>query len=400
MDIPLLLADHRAGSWSVLDGTGSPLVSGAATLAEHAGVLRLPAGAPGGARAVFADDALGTLVVLDDAGARRVPVAIPAEHLACDASGRYVVATTGMGASWEPWSDLVTVVDLADPDGTTAVRVRVRTGEPGVAVVPDTATGELFVVLRHRQPGEAEAIPLSTILAAGPHCPAVRGETVPLTGDLGHGDAADQRTGMVHLATEAGIERLRVRGGHLERLETWPWPVPGRAYFLRLDPAEGVIVGSLRGGAPDPTRWHTWTNHVARWSLDGDVDVTATGEGLVFRPDVHRGTVGWSVVHPDGDRLVLLDHGRLRETPLPSMSAAPRPGATPWDTVDGRSAQRRALALVGPDRAAVTRGGDGELHVVGPGGVEATFRTGTPLDEGGHLAALHPPVGHVDGVGR
>jgi hypothetical protein len=400
MNPTLVLADHRAGRWRTFDPGTSPGPWSSATLAEHAGVLALPAGAPGGARSVFADDALGTLVVLDGAGqARRVPIAIPAEHLACDPTGRYVVVTTGLGASWEPWSDLVTVVDLADESGTTAVRVRVRTGEPGVAIVPDTGTGGPMVVLRHREPGEAEVIPLDDLLHAGPHCPVVRGERLKLAGDLGHGDAVDHRSGVVHLSTEAGIERLRVTEGLPERLETWPWPVPGRAYFLRLDPTAG-IVGAVRGADSDAGQWHTWTNHVVRWSLDGSAEVTRTGEGLLFRPDAFDGTVAWTVVHPDGDRLGMLAGGRLSEVELPPMSAAPRPGVAPWDPVGDRSAQRRALALVSGDLAAVTRGGDGELHLVRGTGIESTLDLGSPFDEGGHLAVIRAPEARVDGVGR
>jgi len=400
MSPTLVLADHRAGRWRTSEPGGSPGPWSRATLAEHAGVLTLPASAPGGARAAFADDSLGTLVVLDGAGqARRVPVAIPAEHLACDPTGRYVVLTTGLGASWDPWSDLVTVVDLADPSGATAVRVRVRTGEPGVVVVPDVGTGEPMVVLRHREPGEAEVIPLYDLLRAGPHCPVVRGERLKLAGDLGHGDAADHRSGVVHLSTEAGIERLRVTDGRLERLETWPWPVPGRAYFLRFDPALGIVC-SVRGADSDAAQWHTWTNHLLRWSLDGAAEVTRTGDGLVFRPDATGGTVAWTIVHPDGDRLAMLTDGRLSEVELPPMSAAPRPGVAPWDPVGERSAQRRALALVSGDLAAVTRGGDGELHLVRRSGIDSTLDLGSAFDEGGHLGVIRPPETWVDGVGR
>ncbi|MER6942012.1 hypothetical protein ABTX24_10190 [Nocardioides sp. NPDC127514] len=400
MSPTLVLADHRASRWQTSQPGDAPGPWSTATLAEHAGVLTLPAGAPGGARAVFADDALGTLVVIDGAGqARRVPIAIPAEHLACDPTGRYVVVTTGLGASWDPWSDLVTVVDLADPSGATAVRVRVRAGEPGVVIVPDAGTGEPMIVLRHREPGEAEVIPLHDLLRAGPHCPVVRGERLELAGDLGHGDAADQRTGVVHLSTEVGIERLRVTDGRPERLKTWPWPVPGRAYFLRLDPALGIVC-SVRGADADAEQWHTWTNHLVRWSLDGAVEVTRTGDGLVFRPDATGGTVAWTVVHPDGDRLAILTDGRLTEIELPPMSAAPRPGVAPWDPVGDRSAQRRALALVSGDLAAVTRGGDGELHLVRRSGIESTVDLGSPCDEGGHLAVIRPSETWVDGVGR
>lgn len=400
MNPTLVLADHRAGRWRTSEIAGAPGPWARATSAEHAGVLTLPATAPGGARAVFADDALGTLVVLDGAGqVRRVPVAIPAEHLACDPSGRYVVVTTGLGASWDPWSDLVTVVDLADPSGTTAVRVRVRTGEPGVVIVPDVGTGEPMVVLRHREPGEAEVIPLHDLLRAGPHCPVVRGERLELQGDLGHGDAADHRTGVVHLSTEAGIERLRVTGGRPERLQTWPWPVPGRAYFLRFDPTTGIVC-SVRGADSDAEQWHTWTNHVVRWSREGAADVTRTGDGLVFRPDAVGGAVAWTVVHPDGDRLAMLTGDRVSEIELAPMSAAPRPGVAPWDPVGDRPAQRRALALVSGDLAAVTRGGDGELHLVRPTGIESTIDLGSPFDEGGHLGVIRTPETWVDGVGR
>lgn len=396
MTSPLLLADHRAGWWRVLSDDGEPLTDPApAHLAEHAGVLRLPGTAPGGLRALFADDRAGTLVGVG--GALAVPVAIPAEHLAADPEGRYVACSTGLGASFTPWSDLLTVADLR----TGAVtRVRVRVGEPGVVVVRDVETGVPTVVLRHREPGEVEAIPVPAVLAAGPHCPVVRGARLATTGDLGHGDAVDPVTGVVHLATEAGIERFVVADGTPRRQETWPWPAPGRAYFLRFDPATRRVVAALRAG-DDPRAWHTWRNHVATWAPDGTPDVAATGDGLVFRPDVHAGTLAWTVVHPDGDRLVVAGPDGTRETELPAMSAGPRPGATPWDAVEGRPAQRRAVALLGPATAAVTRGGDGELHLVGPGGITRTVAVGSPLDEGGHLAALAAaPPAEVDGIGR
>ncbi|MCB8043868.1 hypothetical protein JM654_05290 [Microbacterium oxydans] len=122
-------------------------------LAEHAGFLRLPSGAND--RWAFADDRGGALVVGGDA-VRRIPIAIPAEHLACDPSGRHVVVTSGLGMNDEAWSDLVTVVDLATDSST---RFRARVGEPGVVVAPDQASGEPTIVLRHREPGAVETIP-------------------------------------------------------------------------------------------------------------------------------------------------------------------------------------------------------------------------------------------------
>lgn len=399
----LLLADHRAGWWRAipvpdLGRTLPPAHS--ATLAEHAGVLRLPAGAP--ARAVLADDAQGTLVALHANGTvAGIPAAIPAEHLACDASGRFVACSTGLGASWEPWSDLVTVADLVRG---TAFRFRLsRAGEPGIAISGGADGAEPVLLLRHREPGAVEAIPLAQAQLAGPHCPRVEGTVLSLTGHHGHGDAFDRTSGVLHCATETGIERILVDGSQLRRLDTWPWPVGGRAYFLRLDPVGRTLVAALRGGPADPARWHEWHNHVAVWSLEeGSVEVAPTGDGLVFRPDTLAGDVAWTVVHPDGDQLCRRgSDGTVVATPLPAMSAAPRPGATPWDPVDGRPAQRRAVALLDPHRTAVTRGGHGELHVVDRGTLVTTVDVGTPLDEGGHLCLLPTvPDALVDGIGR
>ncbi len=89
------------------------------------------------------DERAGELLILDpygpDAGRRlvrrRVPAAVPAEHLAADPEGRLLAVTTGLGRNEEAWTGLLTAVDLAAPDGAVAVRVRGRTGEPGVTVL-------------------------------------------------------------------------------------------------------------------------------------------------------------------------------------------------------------------------------------------------------------------------
>src|SRR5690606_9633044 len=134
---PLLAADHRAGIvYEIQNGPGRVAVAHS-WLAEHAGFLQLPDGARG--RWAFAADRGGALVVGEPGAFRRIPIAIPAEHLACDTTGRYVVVTSGLGMNEAPWSDLVSVVDLATD---TSVRLRVRTGEPGVVIAPDQLTGE------------------------------------------------------------------------------------------------------------------------------------------------------------------------------------------------------------------------------------------------------------------
>ncbi len=110
----LLVSDHVAGAVHLLtapDGAVAGRLTGR-HLSEHAGFLALPGG-----RVACVDDRRGELLVLDPFAEqlveRTVPVAVPAEHLACDPSGRRLAVTTGLGKNSEPWSDLLTVVDLA-----------------------------------------------------------------------------------------------------------------------------------------------------------------------------------------------------------------------------------------------------------------------------------------------
>jgi hypothetical protein len=104
----LLISDHVDGSVHVLTVPGGVVV-GSLTgrhLSEHAGFLALPGG-----RVACVDDRRGELLVLDPFAEklveRAVPVAVPAEHLACDPSGRRLAVTTGLGENAEPWSDLL-----------------------------------------------------------------------------------------------------------------------------------------------------------------------------------------------------------------------------------------------------------------------------------------------------
>lgn len=447
----LLVADQVAGSVRLLDlpdGRERGLVEGR-HLAEHAGFLALP-----GDRTAFVDDLAGELVVLDpygpDAGRplveATVPVAIPAEHLAADPSGRLLAVTTGLGHNWQPWSDVLTAVDLAAPGGPRAVRVRTDAGEPGVTVLgPSAPTGpadgpnagaptgpsalahptgsadsaaptgplgdaDALVVLRHRHPGSLTAYRHAELMAAAPACPpAVPAAALPLTDDDGHGDAHDPLTGRVFAAAGSGVHRARRAGGSLVREEPLPWGGPGRGYYLRLDPARRVLWSCVRGGPADPGRWPEWSNHAWWHGLDsGTVGRLPLGPGLVFRLAVAARHVAYARVHPDGEELVLIatDSDTPRITarlPLPAMDGAPRPGGTPWDGV-----QRRAIAASpGSSLVAVTRGGHGEIHLVdadsasNPNAPVTTLSVPTPLNDGGHLALVSPGSGaHGDPVGR
>ncbi|MFE7132973.1 hypothetical protein ACFVIM_19160 [Streptomyces sp. NPDC057638] len=410
----LLVADQIAGTVAALslpDGTETARIEGR-HLAEHAGFLALP-----GSRTAFVDDRAGELVVLDPHGPAEgrpfvtatAPVATPAEHLATDPSGQLVAVSTGLGWNATPWSDLLTVVDLTgDRRGPRSVRVRTRTGEPGVTVTAPTDDTGGLVVLRHREPGSLTAYRVGDLLNARFACPAAEPvHELPLPDD-GHGDAYDHESGWLYSATGAGVHRTRAEGDRLTVGEPLPWDGPGRGYYLRRDPVRGLLWSCVRGGPADPGRWPEWTND-AWWHRIGSDTVgrVPLGPGLVFRLAVAARHVAYARIHPDGDELVLLDAGSdgprvVHRLPLPAMDGAPRAGGTPWDGV-----QRRAVAASpGGGLIAVTRGGHGEIHLVdataGNGTPSLTTITvPTPLDEGGHLALVHPGDGaESDPIGR
>ncbi|MFC5744309.1 hypothetical protein [Actinomadura rugatobispora] len=394
--VRLVAADHVAGVVHVIEpSTGRPLARlEGRHLAEHAGFLHLAGG-----RLAFVDDLAGELVVLDPFAAgtadppvvATAPVAVPAEHLAADPSGRYVAVTSGCGRSWEPWSDLLTVVDLGRPVRPRSVRVRTRIGEPGVTLL---AGPDPLVVLRHRMPGSLDVYRLHELLAAPPACPAAEPLLrLPLPDD-GHGDAVDPATGQVFAATGTGVHRARLRGSDLRPEEPLPWDTPhrsgGRGYYLRLDAAHRTLWSTVRGGPAEPDRWPQWTNDAWWHRLDeGTTGRVPLGPGLVFRLAFGADRVVFTRVHPDGDELIVVGADRpavLARVPLPPMDGAPRRGGTPWDGV-----QRRAIAASpAAPLVAVTRGGHGQIHLIDAQACTdlRTLDLPTPFDEGGHMAMV------------
>lgn len=315
----LLVSDHVAGSVhlpTVPDGAVTGRLTGR-HLSEHAGFLALPGG-----RVACVDDRRGELLVLDPfAGKlveRAIPVAVPAEHLACDPSGRRLVVTTGLGKNSEPWSDLLTVVGLATGE---AARVRTRVGEPGVTVL---GGGDPLVVLRHREPDAPAAHRFADLLAAPPGCPPVTPRAVLPLPDGGHGDARAPGSGHVFAATGEGVHRARRKGDALAAEAVIPWGSPARGGYLRLDTRRQAWWTTLRGG-PDPLRRPEWTNRA--WRHDpgtGRTLLTDLGPGLVFRPALARRHTAFTRVHPDGDELILLGADAVvRRSPLPAMDGDP-----------------------------------------------------------------------------
>ncbi|MER6915165.1 hypothetical protein ABT354_26105 [Streptomyces sp. NPDC000594] len=427
----LVVADHVAGGVRVLDlpcGTTVARLDGRYA-GEHTGFLALPGG-----RTAFVDDRAGELVVLDPygPGAGRplvratAPVAIPAEQLAADPTGRRIAVTTGLGRAERPWSDLLTAVDLAAEGGPRAVRVRTRAGEPGVTLVPPPSPvptqtpapapapalegadpgrdGDLWAVVRHREPGELRAYRWAELMAAAPACPVVPPHRkVPLADDDGHGDAYDAVSGRLFAASGSGVHRARRTHDGLAVEPPLPWGGEGRGYALRLDPVRRLLWSCVRGGPPEPGRWPQWSNSAWWYGLEsGRTGRVPLGPGLVFRFAVAARRLAFARVHPDGDELVLVDPvlGRVTaRVPLPPMAGAPRRGGTPWDGV-----QRRAVAASpGHDLIAVSRGGHGEIHLIDSvaGLMTGTLTVPTPLDEGGRLALVLPGDGaELDTGGR
>ncbi|MGW8990967.1 hypothetical protein ACWGRF_13705 [Streptomyces zhihengii] len=392
----LLVSDHVAGSVYALtipDGTLTGRLTGR-HLSEHAGFLALPEG-----RVACVDDRRGELLILnpfsDELVERAVPVAAPAEHLACDPSGRRLAVTTGLGDNLEPWSDLLTVVDLTTGE---ASRTRTRPGEPGVTVLGD---GDPLVVLRHRAPGALAVHRFTDLLAAPPGCPVVTPHTLLPLPDDGHGDAYDPDSGQIFAATGAGVHSARRQGDTLTTGKTIPWEAHARGWYLRLDTRRRALWSTLRGGPTNPLRWPEWTNQAWRHDLQTSrTHLTDLGPGLVFRLALARNDTALTRIHPDGDELLLLGaDDTLRRVPLPAMDGAPRNGATPWDGVE-----RRALgASPGTDWVAVTRGGHGEVHLINTktDTEVSRLRVGTPLHHGGHLMLLSRDDGaNGDSVGR
>ncbi|MFJ8077562.1 hypothetical protein ACIQ7Q_27450 [Streptomyces sp. NPDC096176] len=392
----LLVSDHVDGAVhvaSVPDGVVTGRLTGR-HLSEHAGFLALPGG-----RVACVDDRRGELLVLDPFGEElvelAVPVAVPAEHLACDPSGRRVAVTTGLGENEQPWSDLLTVVDLATGE---ASRVRTRVGEPGVTVL---GGGDPLVVLRHREPGALAVHRFADLLTAPPGCPTVVPHALLPLPDDGHGDAHDPGSGQVFAATSKGVHSAHRNGDTLVAGRVIPWESPARGWYLRLDTRRRALWTTLRGGTPDPLRWPEWTNQAWHHDLEtGRTLLTDLGPGLVFRLALSRSHTAFTRIHPDGDELVLMGaDDTLRHIPLPAMDGAPRRGGTPWEGVE----RRAVAASPGSDWVAITRGGHGEVHLIdAETGEEANrLRWDTPLHHGGHVALLSRNDGaDGDPVGR
>ncbi|RZU63432.1 YncE family protein [Zhihengliuella halotolerans] len=406
----LLVADHDAGSIHLVDPDADgpraeDRLPGSFSFSEHAGSLHVPTG-----ELVFVDESLGRVVVLDPTAepahaiTQEIPVGVPAEHLACDASGRYLAVTSGLGTNTEAWNDVVTVVDRLTAGGARGRRFRSRVGEPGVVIAPGAP--DPHVVLRHRMPGAVEMLNLHDVLEAPGNTPRLSGAVADGLGDAGHGDVLLPGGRTLLVATDAGVETWDLTG-HPERRSIIDWEFPGRGYFLRWVPERRAVVTVLRRAGGQPGRWHEWDNSL--WFHtpgDSRTQLLDLGPGLIFRCAPIAGGLAFARVHPDGDEVVVVScppngtpHVSKRRR-LPALKYGPVPGRTPWEKT-----QRRSIAADPQGSTiAVSQGGEGAVWVVDAHDDDHQPRVlnwPTPLHLGGALTWLHAPRGgDLDTVGR
>lgn len=376
-------------------------------LAEHAGFLQLP-----DHRIAYLDDAYGELVLLSETekgitSTERISIAIPGEHLTVSPNGRWILVGTGFGAEFSASTDQVTLIDLHPENLNRPRPYRVRTvpGEHGVGL------SNTLAWIRHRQPGSIQTIPLKDIEEAGAHVPQVHGNFTSEIDDTGHGDAFDPLTQTFFVATSRGLEQFTpTQNGQATPAGIIPWlpqetKTTARAFFLRIQPRQRIIATTLRQGGEHPKRWHTWKNWAWVHNIDtGKTFVAPAGEGLVFRCALTPTALALTRIHPLGDELLIFnlqDMSLRGRWELPPMTKMPKIGYEPWD-----NASRRAIAASPTEeKVAVSRGGNGELHlfdVSQPGTVPTTLQIPTALNDGGHLGWFSSTVeaNAMDTIGR
>lgn len=405
----LILADQRQHCLYAIDAETLNIetIDSDTVLAEHAGFLQLP-----DHRIAYLDDAYGELVLLakTEKGfttSQRVAIAIPGEHLTVSPDGRWILVGTGFGAEFSATTDQITLVDLYPENLSRPRPYRVRTapGEHGVGLSDNLAW------VRHRLPGNIQTISLKEITEAGPHVPQVHGHFTHEIDDTGHGDAFDPLTQTFFVATARGLEQfVSSKNDQATPAGVIPWlpwgsEATARAFFLRIQPRQRIIVTTLRQGGECPTQWHTWKNWVWIHNIDTGKTLTApAGEGLVFRCALTPTAVALTRIHPHGDELLVFNlydlslRGRWK---LPRMSRAPKVGYEPWDNAD-----RRAIAASpAEEKIAVSRGGHGEVHlfdVSRAGTLPRTLKVPSALSDGGHLGwfSFTLEADNMDTVGR
>ncbi|WP_309135388.1 hypothetical protein [Cellulomonas sp.] len=367
------------------------------TVGDHAGFVQLEDG-----RLLAANTEPPELVALDVTGTEpevlgRVGLPGAAVHIAVDPGAGLAAVSTA--AASEGGDAGITVVDLSGFEARSSVEV--ASEEPGIAFVEHG--------LLHRdgaEDGRVELLPLDGLQEGESEAAATAS-----VGAWGHGEAV--LDGHLLLATDAGLERLRVAADGLTAQPSVPWAADGsdwgRGYYLRVVGGEQPHVWSYVRDQSSQS-WGEWRNDVYVLPAGQDAARRAPlGDGLAFRFAVADGRVLFARMHPDGYVAHVVDADpasptfleTLHEIDLPVPTGAP---AREADADAVWASPGRPIAALTADGALgyVSRGGDGVIDVLDTdaGTVTGTVDVPTPLDGGGYLVVARPGVELVDPLGR
>lgn len=373
----------------------------------HAGTIGLPDG-----RILMASERTQEIIAvrIDKAGEPVIDAQVPATlgdtgpWSAVDRKFRYFALGSGIEGSD---TQVVNLVDLHTFENTQAEIELTGEGElhpylvgdPLTLVLADGATMRSFAV--------------SDLLDGPPYTPS---STVGV-GQGGHGPVFSPKTGRVALTTSAGLDVVDIvcpqKRSQLscvlgERV-TVPWDIDGRAGGQNFRPRllnDGRTEMGAIGVAPaDPLAWP---------DTDQDIHVVDMKTRTAQRFDMGNGVAArfassnrfavFSLVHPDGDRLRLLDIKPSSGSYLEFVGDAPLTALTNGP-VAGQPLAGKERRFVGatPDGrfAFVTHGGDGIVSMVDTATLQVTeFSVPTALSGGGYVVGLRRGFKPVDLMGR
>lgn len=385
-------------------GLGSPVHSGAVVL-------------PGG-RIIAVDDVKQEIIEIRLNGvgqpriANRVAATVPDNGAwsAVDPLWRYYAVSSGKDES----TGVVNLVDLATFTNTV-VEIPLDLPEevhPYLAGHPL----KLFASVG----GKIQSFAVADLLA---------GTTVPLSevvvGTGSHGSFISPQTSTLGVTTAAGLDVVdltcvqRIPGLRIPKLlcpdlepagrTTVPWNVDGltgsQNFRPRLTNDGTTVVGALGVAPADATQWADTRQDVHVADLRTKTAKRFTmGQGVAPRFATGGGLAVFATVHPEGDRLHLLDVAPGSGTYLQfkgEASLSPMAhGPVAGQSTAGR--ERRSLAAIPNGRFAfASHGGDGKVSMVDTRSLAVTeFAVPTALKGGGYLLGIDLAFIPVDLMGR
>lgn len=381
-------------------GLGSPV---------HSGTVVLPGG-----RIVGIDDVKQEIIEirLDGLGRpridRRVPASAPDNGAwsAVDPAFRYFAISSGK----DEQTGVVNLVDLSTFKNTI-VEIPLSVPEevhPYLAGYPL----QLFVSVG----GKIQGFGVAELVKGNK---TLTSEVAVGTGS--HGPVISPKTSTLGITTTAGLDVVNLNcplpigflgcAGRpsLGSRTTVPWDVDGLAgsqnFRPRLTNDGGGVLGALGVAPADPAAWADTRQDVHAVDLKTKTAKRfGLGRGIAPRFANSSSVAVFATVHPDGDKLRLLDvrpgsptlHQFTGEAPLAAMTNGPVAG----QPTAGR--ERRFVAVTPNGRwAFASHGGDGKVSMVDTGNRSVReFAVPTPLKGGGYLVGINLSFFPADLMGR